>query len=173
MQQEHGEDVLRKLGLGQRSGAHRRDRVGAAPPRRSHEVALELRVRVAHERADGFRIFRVEDRGALRERVDQPRERAQLLDGRGIALDAGAPCREHRRQHLADREEVDPIPVDEPVEDLVHHLREELALVEAQHVGAEHRVLDAPPRAMHAPVRDAHDAVADVALVVRALVERS
>ena len=42
-----------------------------------------------------------------------------------------------------------------------------------QHVGAEHRVLDAPPRAMRVPMRDAHDAVADVALVVRPLVERA
>src|SRR5439155_16115189 len=120
----------------------------------------------------GVGVFRVQDRRALGERIDEMYQCPEIVERRCVVLDARASRREDDRQHLADREEVDVVAVDEAIEQLVHHPREELPLVEAEHIGAELRVLDTPSRAMHRAVRDAHDTRADVPLLVRALVER-
>jgi hypothetical protein len=98
-------------------------------------------------------------------------EPPEIVEGRSVVLDAGTSCREDDAEKLADREEIDLLAVDQHVEQLIHHLRKELALIKTKHVGAELRVLDAPPCAVERTVRDAHDARADVPVVVRAAVE--
>ena len=98
-------------------------------------------------------------------------EPSKVVKARGVVLDARAPGGKNDAQHLSDREQVDVLAIDKHVEQVVHDAREEVALVQPEHVGAELRVLDAPPRAMHRAVGDAHDPAADVAVFVRALVE--
>ncbi len=58
------------------------------------------------------------------------------------------------------------------IEQVGQHRREEVALVQPQDVRSELAVLDPAPRPMDGAVADRHDAVADVALGVRAVVER-
>ena len=109
----------------------------------------------------------------MRERIHVTDERPQLVERRRVVFDPGAARGEHDREELADREQVDAVAGDERVEQVIHHLWEQLALVQAQHVGAELRVLDTAAGSMGRAVRDADDPVADVPLVVRPLVERA
>ena len=172
MLEEHRQDVVGQLLPAVATPASGEQRLAPLPGRRD-PVPLECRVRLDHEPPYGLGVARVEDRAPLREHVHVVHQLTQLAEVVLVDVDARPARRQHHRQQLGDREQVDRGGVDELVEELVEHGREQVPFVQPQDVGPELRVLDPAPRAVHLAVADGHHPVADVALRVRARVERA
>src|SRR5688500_8656690 len=91
VKQEHGQDVVRQVAFSDLAAPEPLDLRRAGGSSRADKVTLELRVRGSNERPHRLRVFRVEDRGALRERVDVSHQRAGIVEARRVVLDARAP----------------------------------------------------------------------------------
>src|SRR6266508_2478124 len=100
MKEQYRQDVVRQLLLGDLPAAQTRDRLDAPVPCRTNKARFELLVRVSNEAAHRVGITRVEDRGALRERVDEPHEGVEFVERRRVVLDTGATRREDHGEHL-------------------------------------------------------------------------